>query len=68
MNFPNESFIDRHRRYSGSLWNLSILISAQKCISSERDIKIKARVILDYTFRHYDEYFIARLSSGGSAR
>lgn len=31
---------------------------------SERDIEIKARVILDYTFRHYGEYFIARLSYG----
>lgn len=30
----------------------------------EQDIRIKACVTLDYTFRHYGEYFIARLSYG----
>jgi len=29
-----------------------------------QDITIEARVILDYTFHHYGEYFIACLSYG----
>jgi len=30
----------------------------------ERDIRMKARVTLDYTFPHYGEYFIVLLNYG----